>query len=323
MFYLVAILIICGVAKGAVYKVGDSNGWNGHVDYKAWAASKQFHVGDTILFEYKKEFQNVVKVSHKNYRTCNATTPYGTWTSGNDSFTIPRTGHYFFISSFPNQCQTGQKVDIRVHATPAPKASPPWSPVPSPRAPAPHNSVAPKASPRLSPTPHSGVVPKASPQRSPTPSPWAPTPHNGVAPKASPTQSPTPHHSVAPTQSPTPHHGVAPKAAPTQSPTPDHGVAPTQSPTPHHGVSPTQAPTPHSGLAPKAAPVPSPTPHHGVAPKAAPVPSPTPLAAAPGSSNVPSDQPVAPAQAPASTATSSMTKKYSFLVAATIVLFYF
>lgn len=36
--------------KGEVYNVGDSAGWTSvlDVDYKHWAESKKFHVGDTI-----------------------------------------------------------------------------------------------------------------------------------------------------------------------------------------------------------------------------------------------------------------------------------
>ena len=38
------------VSVGAVYKVGDSAGWTtiGNVDYKQWAATKNFRVGDVI-----------------------------------------------------------------------------------------------------------------------------------------------------------------------------------------------------------------------------------------------------------------------------------
>jgi hypothetical protein len=38
------------VSHGAVYKVGDSAGWTtiGNVDYRQWAATKTFEVGDII-----------------------------------------------------------------------------------------------------------------------------------------------------------------------------------------------------------------------------------------------------------------------------------
>ncbi|KAH7862833.1 hypothetical protein Vadar_010068 [Vaccinium darrowii] len=133
------------VAMGEVYKVGESNGWTNTApifDYKAWAASKTFHVGDTIIFEYNKQFQNVVRVTHKNFKSCNATAPYRTLTTGNDSFVIPKHGHFFFICGLPGHCESGQKVDIRV---PQPSSLPPSSYMPS-QAPSPSPSASKSAS---------------------------------------------------------------------------------------------------------------------------------------------------------------------------------
>ncbi|KAF7153847.1 hypothetical protein RHSIM_Rhsim01G0274500 [Rhododendron simsii] len=137
---LVLLMVALGgvvSTMGEVYKVGEANGWTNtaQFNYKAWAATKTFHVGDTILFQYKKQFQNVVRVTHKNFNSCNATTPYPTLNTGNDSFVIPRHGHFYFICSLPSHCQSGQKVDIRV-----PKASPPPSQAPTSLSPSPSPS---------------------------------------------------------------------------------------------------------------------------------------------------------------------------------------
>lgn len=47
---LMVIMAAVHMSNAAVYKVGDSAGWTtiGNVDYKQWAASKTFHVGDII-----------------------------------------------------------------------------------------------------------------------------------------------------------------------------------------------------------------------------------------------------------------------------------
>lgn len=39
-----------GVSSGVLYTVGDIHGWSNHsdVNYKTWASSKQFHIGDFI-----------------------------------------------------------------------------------------------------------------------------------------------------------------------------------------------------------------------------------------------------------------------------------
>ncbi|KAJ6955235.1 hypothetical protein NC652_006622 [Populus alba x Populus x berolinensis] len=44
-----------------VYQVGDSAGWTsmGQVDYQDWAANKNFHGGDTLVFNYNNQFHNV------------------------------------------------------------------------------------------------------------------------------------------------------------------------------------------------------------------------------------------------------------------------
>lgn len=50
VFLWLVTMMFCERAMGEVYEVGDAAGWTtvGHVDYKAWAASKTFSAGDTI-----------------------------------------------------------------------------------------------------------------------------------------------------------------------------------------------------------------------------------------------------------------------------------
>ncbi|KAG9456453.1 hypothetical protein H6P81_000961 [Aristolochia fimbriata] len=130
VLFLLSAAVRVSVAK--VYKVGESAGWTvgaANMDYKAWAASKTFRVGDTIVFEYNKQFHNVLQVNQSDFRSCNASSPIASHTSGNDSIAIKRKGHYFFICGFPGHCAGGQKVDIRVVAVvSAPAAAPTTSP---------------------------------------------------------------------------------------------------------------------------------------------------------------------------------------------------
>lgn len=136
------------VSHAAVHKVGDSAGWTiiGNVDYKKWAAAKDFKVGDTIIFEYNAKFHNVMRVtSHAMYKSCNATSPLTTLSTGNDTIKITNYGHHFFLCGVPGHCQAGQKVDINVvkvsasaTATPSPSPSSAMaSQVPSTNGPAP------------------------------------------------------------------------------------------------------------------------------------------------------------------------------------------
>ncbi|GJT21194.1 mavicyanin-like protein [Tanacetum coccineum] len=104
---------------GEVYTVGDSNGWSilANSSYYTWTSGKKFRVGDTLLFHYRPTNHNVVRVNKENFKSCNITAPLKTYETGNDSFTIRGTGHYFFTCSFPGHCDAGQKIDIRVLKT--------------------------------------------------------------------------------------------------------------------------------------------------------------------------------------------------------------
>ncbi|XP_068648164.1 mavicyanin [Aristolochia californica] len=134
--FLVLILLCTAVkiSTAEVHKVGESAGWTvgaANLDYKAWAASKTFLVGDTIVFEYNKQFHNVLQVSLADYRSCNVSSPIASHSSGNDSIPVKRRGHYFFLCGVPGHCAGGQKVDIRVVSlVSAPTSAPTSSPSP-------------------------------------------------------------------------------------------------------------------------------------------------------------------------------------------------
>ncbi|KAI3469554.1 hypothetical protein Pfo_026217 [Paulownia fortunei] len=147
-----AVAVLCFIfvwfqlSTGAVYKVGDSAGWTtiGNVDYKQWAVTKTFQLGDIIVFEYNPQFHNVMQVTHAEYRACNVSSPISTHTTGNDSITIKTHGHHFFVCGVPGHCQAGQKVDINVLRAPslAPSSSGFSSPVPAVTVPVPPPSDA-------------------------------------------------------------------------------------------------------------------------------------------------------------------------------------
>ncbi|KAJ6710082.1 BLUE COPPER PROTEIN [Salix koriyanagi] len=108
------MMALCGVSMAAVYQVGDSAGWTsmGQVDYHDWAATKNFHVGDTLVFNYNNQFHNVKQVAHPGFESCNATSPIATYTNGSDTVALEKLGHFYFICGYPGHCQAGQKIDI-------------------------------------------------------------------------------------------------------------------------------------------------------------------------------------------------------------------
>ncbi|KAG7551986.1 Cupredoxin [Arabidopsis thaliana x Arabidopsis arenosa] len=131
MAALACILVILRLSEAAVYKVGDSAGWTtiANVDYKLWASTKTFHIGDTVLFEYNPQFHNVMRVTHPMYRSCNTSKPISTFTTGNDSITLTNHGHHFFFCGVPGHCLAGQKLDLNVllPASSTPLSDPPTS----------------------------------------------------------------------------------------------------------------------------------------------------------------------------------------------------
>ncbi|GLT76821.1 hypothetical protein SLA2020_484580 [Shorea laevis] len=139
LLIVMAEVVLMQLCEADVYKVGDSAGWTtiGNVDYKQWAATKTFKVGDIIRFEYSPQFHNVMRATHAMYRACNASAPLATFTTGNDSIIITTKGHHFFFCGVPGHCQAGQKVDINVPRTsvaaaPSPTTSAPAAIVPAP-----------------------------------------------------------------------------------------------------------------------------------------------------------------------------------------------
>ncbi|KAK2648313.1 hypothetical protein Ddye_015802 [Dipteronia dyeriana] len=110
------MIALLGVSMPAVYKVGDSAGWTmmGNVDYGKWASTKNFHSEDVIVFEYNNEYHNVKQVTHEDFQSCNAGSPIAVYSSGSESISLKRTGHYYFLCGYPGHFQGGQKVDVLV-----------------------------------------------------------------------------------------------------------------------------------------------------------------------------------------------------------------
>ncbi|KAF6139138.1 hypothetical protein GIB67_009981 [Kingdonia uniflora] len=178
IFFMVVVGLLMQISIGAVYKVGDDDGWTalGGVDYEGWAGSKTFHVGDTIVFEYSAERHNVLEVTKEAYESCDATTPLATYATGKDSITIKKSGHHFFLCGVTGHCEAGQKVDFNVvqaaTASP-PSSSPTTSVLPVPETPPPTASP-PSSSPTTSVLP----VPETPP---PTPTPTVSPPKSGAS----------------------------------------------------------------------------------------------------------------------------------------------
>ncbi|KAK7270270.1 hypothetical protein RIF29_23290 [Crotalaria pallida] len=115
LFFTVLLISLSVVSMSAVYRVGDSVGWTilDHPDYKNWASSKKFYVGDTLIFSYHKQNHDVMEVSQHDYIHCNTNSAKAFYHTGSDSINLTKTGDFYFICSNSGHCLAGQKVHIK------------------------------------------------------------------------------------------------------------------------------------------------------------------------------------------------------------------
>ncbi|KAI4344148.1 hypothetical protein L6164_011412 [Bauhinia variegata] len=111
----------------------DSFGWNVPTNqnfYSEWASSKNFFVGDKLVFNWTGT-HTVAIVSKDDYDNCNtAASPFGS-NLNETSFMVglSETGPHYFICTIGNHCASGQKLSINVESSISggPAAQPPES----------------------------------------------------------------------------------------------------------------------------------------------------------------------------------------------------
>ncbi|KAL2338393.1 hypothetical protein Fmac_012839 [Flemingia macrophylla] len=97
--------------------------------YSSFASKTTFKPNDTLVFNFTTGTHNVVTVSKKNFEACNVSDVMEAFNTGPVTFTLNRTGMFYFTCAFPNHCSLGQKLSIDVT-----KASSSSSLAPSPSA---------------------------------------------------------------------------------------------------------------------------------------------------------------------------------------------
>ncbi|CAL4954413.1 unnamed protein product [Urochloa decumbens] len=109
------------------FYVGDRSRWADNVNYTDWADRHEFHVGDWLQFDYKKDMYDVVQVNETAYEKCDASSPIMSYSRGhNFVFQLNHTGQFYFICS-RGQCWNGMKVSVLVQPALPPPAMPPSS----------------------------------------------------------------------------------------------------------------------------------------------------------------------------------------------------
>ncbi|CAH2060060.1 unnamed protein product [Thlaspi arvense] len=113
---LLVLVALFGVAVGGtVHKVGDSSGWTMMgANYEAWASSRTFQVGDSLVFEYNNDFHDVTEVTHNDFVLCESSKPLAKYETGFDTISLTKPGLQNFICGVPGHCDIGQKLQILV-----------------------------------------------------------------------------------------------------------------------------------------------------------------------------------------------------------------
>lgn len=84
------------------------------------------------VFKYKEGSDSVLVVNRDNYNTCNTTNPIMSLADGGSVFVFDRSGPFYFISGFAQNCQKGQKLVVVVLAVRDKKRQPTSPPSASP-----------------------------------------------------------------------------------------------------------------------------------------------------------------------------------------------
>lgn len=97
---------------------GKPNAWkipsSGSTDsLNKWAGALRFQMGDSLVWNYDST-DSVLRVSQKDYETCNTSSPIAEYKDGNTKLILARSGPYYFISGANGNCKKGQKLTVVV-----------------------------------------------------------------------------------------------------------------------------------------------------------------------------------------------------------------
>ncbi|CDY33809.1 BnaCnng07270D [Brassica napus] len=85
---MMSFMVFSVYCSARIYTVGDSEGWTAKDDvYYAWAEAdhKEFHVGDSLVFEYDPNINDVIHASGSlEYEFCDYSSPKAVYNTGHD-----------------------------------------------------------------------------------------------------------------------------------------------------------------------------------------------------------------------------------------------
>nr|XP_016480444.1 PREDICTED: early nodulin-like protein 3 [Nicotiana tabacum] len=78
-----------------------------------WAEKSRFLIGEySLVWKYNVKADSVLKVSKRDYVTCNSSSPIAVHNDGNTKIEQTHSGDYYFISGAKWHCEQGQKLIV-------------------------------------------------------------------------------------------------------------------------------------------------------------------------------------------------------------------
>lgn len=154
LLFVASLLAVAHTVVGVDHIIGGTQKWDYPPGtdknyYATWAATQNFVVGDSAVFNYVANQHNVQVVTANEYTSC-AQSNGQTYTTGKDTIPLTTAGKHYFICSVIGHCAEGMKIMIDVKAAAA--APPPATTTPPTTSPLPPTE-APVAAPVLPPPP--------------------------------------------------------------------------------------------------------------------------------------------------------------------------
>ncbi|KAJ0974729.1 hypothetical protein J5N97_016694 [Dioscorea zingiberensis] len=82
--------------------------------YNQWAQSNRFQVGDSLLFVYPPETDQVLQVNEESYNSCNTRSYIKSYKDGNTVILLDRSGPFYFISGIQANCLKNESMVVVV-----------------------------------------------------------------------------------------------------------------------------------------------------------------------------------------------------------------
>ncbi|KAL6126075.1 hypothetical protein ACLB2K_074126 [Fragaria x ananassa] len=108
---LLAFLVSPIMVMATPYEVD----WSVGVDFTAFATQNHFYAGDVLNFHYDRVHNNVVIATNGDeFDQCEMEPNLGYYQSGNEVFTLPEAGYYYFMCGY--HCKShGMRITVFVN----------------------------------------------------------------------------------------------------------------------------------------------------------------------------------------------------------------